>query len=118
MLKVFIKYSGVGVINTAIHWLIFLLCFYCFSLKQATSNLIAFAIAVTFSYLINSVFTFKVKYRVKNYLLYCFSMAAIAYFVGYFSDYIQLPFLLTLITFSFISLISGFYFSLLIFKRK
>lgn len=117
-MKLFIKYCSVGVINTAIHWLIFLFCVYILNQNQSISNVIGFAIAVSFSYLVNSKYTFNTQYKLKSYLLYSLSMTAIAYLVGYLSDYINLPPILTLISFSLFSLVCGFCASLIIFNRQ
>lgn len=55
----FIKYLSIGIVNTAIHWAIFAICFLILNLNQGISNLIAFILAVTFSFFMNSYFTFN-----------------------------------------------------------
>nr|WP_092389551.1 GtrA family protein [Halopseudomonas salegens] len=47
----FLRYSSVGVLNTVLHWSIFLLLVSLFGISQAISNTIAFMAAVSFSYL-------------------------------------------------------------------
>ncbi|EAW1359159.1 GtrA family protein, partial [Salmonella enterica subsp. enterica] len=38
MIKLFIKYVSIGVLNTALHWAIFALCVYGFQTSQALAN--------------------------------------------------------------------------------
>ncbi len=46
----FLKYFSIGIVNTVLHWLMFSICFFIISANQATSNLVAFLVAVTFSF--------------------------------------------------------------------
>ncbi|EDZ3869925.1 GtrA family protein, partial [Salmonella enterica subsp. enterica serovar Brunei] len=50
MIKLFIKYVSIGVLNTALHWAIFALCVYGFQTSQALANVTGFAVAVSFSF--------------------------------------------------------------------
>lgn len=50
MIKLFIKYVSIGVLNTALHWAIFALCVYGFQTSQALANVAGFAVAVSFSF--------------------------------------------------------------------
>ncbi|MBJ9598129.1 GtrA family protein [Citrobacter werkmanii] len=61
MLKLFGRYVSVGVLNTAIRWLCFGALFSLIGLGQSISNLVAFCVAVTFSFLVNAKWTFKSK---------------------------------------------------------
>ncbi|EHO6297680.1 GtrA family protein, partial [Salmonella enterica subsp. enterica serovar Heidelberg] len=54
MLKLFGRYISVGVLNTAIHWLCFGVMFSMIGFSQAISNVIAFCVAVTFSFFVNA----------------------------------------------------------------
>lgn len=54
VLKLFSKYLTVGVFNTAIHWFVFAVGVYMFSVNQAAANFLAFATAVTFSFFANA----------------------------------------------------------------
>ncbi|NUE62714.1 GtrA family protein [Escherichia coli] len=49
MLQSIYKYCAVGLVNTAIHWIVFAALFYAGS-DQAWANLTAFCVAVTFSF--------------------------------------------------------------------
>lgn len=48
MLKLFVRYTSVGVINTLLHWLVFAILFFAGS-SQTIANLAAFCVAVTLS---------------------------------------------------------------------
>lgn len=111
MLKLFSRYISVGVINTGIHWLVFAGAVYLMHLSQAVSNLVAFSIAVTFSFFANAKFTFNAKATTKGYLLFVTFMGFMSILVGYLSDHYKISPLITLVEFSAISLICGFLFS-------
>ena len=101
MLKLFSKYLTVGVLNTAIHWLVFATGVY----------LLAFATAVTFSFFANAAFTFKSRPNVKGYFLFVTFMGLMSVLVGKLSDYYQIAPIITLVEFSLISLVCGFFYS-------
>lgn len=111
MIYLFKKYLTVGVINTLLHWLVFALFIYIFDLSQAVVNVIAFCIAVTFSFFANAKFTFKKKATGIRYLFFIFLMGILSYLTGIMADMVNFPPIITLISFSFISLIIGFIFS-------
>ena len=118
-MEIFKKYLTVGVINTAIHWIVFLATFYLIKAPQSTSNFTAFLIAVSFSYMMNAKYTFKKKKEFKKYLMYISFMGLLSYLTGYIADKLNMPSLLTLIIFSLISLVVGFIYSKkIIFKEK
>lgn len=100
MLKLFSKYLTVGVLNTAIHWLVFAVGVYMFSVNQAAANFLAFASAVTFSFFANAAFTFKSKPKVKGYFLFVTFMGLASVLVGKASDYFQIAPIITLIEFT------------------
>lgn len=111
------KYLSVGIINTLIHWSVFYI-FLLFGFKQSQSNLIAFVIAVTFSFFVNGIYTFNSNVSFLKYVMYVVFMGGLAVSVGYFSDKIKLPSIFTLIIFSIISLAVGFLYSkFIIFKE-
>ena len=111
MLKLFSKYLTVGVLNTAIHWLVFAVCVYMFSVNQAAANFLAFASAVTVSFFAHAAFTFKSKPKVKGDFLFVTFMGIMSVMVGKVSDYYQIEPIFTLVEFSLISLICGFFYS-------
>lgn len=101
----------VGVANTAIHWIIFGLAFFALGLDQAVSNLLAFVVAVTFSFFANAKFTFNEKATGTRYLMFVAFMGAMSFIVGLISDNYSINPLVTLIAFSSISLALGFLYS-------
>lgn len=110
MLKLFSRYLSVGVINTAIHWAVFFILHFC-GLNQLISNIIAFAVAVTFSFVANAYFTFRQKATSWRYIAYVAFMGGLAAVTGYISDAVAISPILTLIIFSAISLVVGFVYS-------
>ena len=119
MLKLFSRYLSIGVINTGIHWLVFAGAVYLLHINQAVSNLIAFLVAVSFSFFANARFTFKAKATSKGYLLFVVFMGTMSIITGKVSDHYQISPLITLVEFSVISLVCGFLFSnYIIFKES
>lgn len=118
MLKLFSKYFTVGIFNTALHWVVFAIFLYALHTNQAVANLVAFCVAVTFSFFANARFTFKAQATSARYILYIAFMGALSAGTGWIADYCGLPPLFTLITFSAISLICGFFYSKFIVFRS
>lgn len=119
MIKLFSKYVSVGLINTAIHWIVFAVGVYIFTVNQALANLLAFLVAVSFSFFANAKFTFKAKPSTKGYFLFVGFMGIMSVLVGKVSDHYQISPIVTLVEFSLISLICGFLFSnFVIFKEE
>lgn len=119
MFKLFSRYLSVGVLNTALHWIVFLVLVILLGSSQAIANLIAFSVAVTFSFFANSKWTFKADVTLFRYFSFVTFMGIIAVTLGYISDKMYLPALITLITFSAISLFFGFIYSnFVVFREK
>lgn len=110
MYKLFARYASVGVINTASHWIVFLI-FHWLGASQTISNMFAFFVAVTFSFFANARYTFKGKVTSGRYIIYLGFMGAMAASVGKMSDSLGLPSIVTLVTFSAVSLVMGFFYS-------
>ncbi|MEJ5066045.1 MULTISPECIES: GtrA family protein [unclassified Erwinia] len=110
MVKLFARYVSVGVINTALHWTVFLIINSA-GLSQALSNIVAFITAVTFSFFANARFTFKGQTTSGRFLIYTSFMGVMAAAVGKTGDFLQLPPVITLVAFSAISLVMGFFWS-------
>ncbi len=107
-MNIFVRYCSVGVINTIVHFVIFTVNIKVLGIKQFLSNLIAFLVAITFSYYANSIFTFQAEKNVRKYLLYISVMAVLSLTIGYLGDMYLLHPLLTFLVFSFSSLVIGF----------
>ncbi|WP_409359848.1 GtrA family protein [Aureimonas ureilytica] len=99
-----------GVVNTAIHWTAFAL-FVWFGASQALANLLAFSLAVTFSFFANARWTFEARSTLTRYLLYVGFMGALATLTGWAADRAHLHPLVTLVGFSAISLVCGYAYS-------
>ncbi|ELJ8838816.1 GtrA family protein [Vibrio parahaemolyticus] len=113
----FTRYALVGFVNTGVHFISF---FFLIALGyvQSISNLVAFSIAVSCSYLLNAKFTFKAQYKLAEYAVYVLFMGFLSYLIGSFGDYLMLPSLISLITFSALSLVIGYRFSKFLFKKE
>ena len=86
MLKLFAKYTSIGVINTIIHWVVFAVCIYAFHSGQALGNFAGFVVAVSFSFFANARFTFKSSTTTMRYLLYVGFMGSLSAAVGWAAD--------------------------------
>lgn len=118
MFSLFTRYVSVGAINTLIHWITFATGVYIVGINQMLSNFIAFSIAVTFSFFANARWTFKSQASLARYVMFVFFMSLVALLTGYIADKIYLPPILTMIIFSFLSLVIGFYYSKLVVFRE
>lgn len=111
MLSLFARYATVGILNTAVHWVAFLVFFYLLEGQQALSNFFAFCIAVTFSFVVNAKFTFRQNVTSGRYIAYIVFMGTVSVVVGVVAEMLGLPPLFTLVFFSVLSLALGFLFS-------
>lgn len=111
MINLFLKYTSVGVINTLIHWLVFSVCIYGLHVNQAMANFSGFVFAVTCSFFINARYTFKAGTTTLRYMIYVGFMGALSLTVGRVADRLELNPVITLISFSLISLVIGFIYS-------
>jgi putative flippase GtrA len=116
--KEFSTYAAVGVANTLIHWQLFYVLRTAGELSQAVSNVSAFCVAATFSLYVHALYTFDAKYSVLRYLVYLCFMGGMSFVVGHFADVWHLPGLVTVASFSFLSLICGLLFSIFILFRE
>lgn len=111
MIRAMTKYASIGVLNTGIHWLLFYAFLTFVTNEQYVANFGAFCIAVTFSFFANAKWTFKSEASTVKYLLFVVFMGLIAASTGWSGDKLSLDPILTLITFSLLSLIIGFIYS-------
>lgn len=111
MLKLFAKYTSIGIINTLIHWIVFAVCIYMFHSNQALANFAGFVVAVSFSFFANARFTFEAKTTTLRYMLYVGFMGTLSAGVGWAADKSGMAPIVTLVAFSAISLVCGFIYS-------
>jgi putative flippase GtrA len=109
--KEFSTYAVVGVANTLIHWQIFYVLTIAADLSQAASNFSAFCVAATFSFYVHALYTFEAGASVLRYLLYVFFMGGMSFVVGHYADVWKIHGLVTVGSFSLLSLVCGFFFS-------
>lgn len=110
MKKQFSLYTLIGVFNTGIHWLVFA-GLYLLEFSQASSNLAGFLAASLFSFVVNTKVTFKTELHLGRYFIFMLGMASISLAVGYMGDVLTLHPIITLVLFSVISLVVGFFWS-------
>lgn len=75
------------------------------------SNFAAFCCAVTFSFFANAKWTFDAKITKFRYTIYLIFMGGMATAVGMYADQSHASPIITLVTFSTISLVCGFIYS-------
>jgi len=105
------RYATVGVLNTALHWGVFFLLVAAFGIVTSWANLLAFIVAVTFSFFMNARFTFNANATGKRYFLFVIFMALLSFGIGKLTDDVGWPPLVALISFSLLSLVLGFLYS-------
>jgi putative flippase GtrA len=110
MIKFFTKYVSIGVINTAIHWAVFGLVYWMYP-DQSICNLAGFMVAVTFSFYANARWTFESHATPLRYFSMVGFMAVLSWSTGKLADAVSLPPIATLVLFSGISLVVGFFFT-------
>lgn len=114
----FSKYTLIGVLNTAVHWLVFYI-FLTFNSSQAWANLVGFAVAVSVSFFLNATYNFSSKMTLYKYIIYVAFLGSMALLLGWLADRLGLPSLLTLVVFSASSLVIGFLYSnFIVFRSK
>lgn len=118
MLKIFSRYTVIGILNTILHWSVFYILTGGFHQSQSISNLVAFLVAVSFSFFANSRWTFAKKITTTRYYTWVAFMGSMALFFGWLGDKYNFPALITLAAFSAISLILGFIFARFIVFRE
>ncbi|MGF6096034.1 GtrA family protein [Pseudomonas sp. 18175] len=109
--KGFSSYAVIGIANTVIHWQLFFVCRAAFEFSQAVSNLLAFGVAATFSFYMNALYTFTVPASWVRYLIFIASMGGLSLLVGGLADHWHLPAIITVVVFSLLSLVLGFWLS-------
>ncbi|QXI46870.1 GtrA family protein [Pseudomonas anuradhapurensis] len=113
----FFKYLLVGVCNTATHAAVFT-SMLAFGGDQAVSNLVAFTVALSFSFLANARFTFRVPLSLSRYLWFVAGMGSLSVSLGYLGDRLGWQPMVTVTLFSLLSLVLGFLFSRWVFREK
>ncbi|MNG74422.1 hypothetical protein D3C76_400410 [compost metagenome] len=114
----FSRYCLIGLGNTAIHWLVFLLMHLRVGASQTLSNLSAFAMAASLSYFANARYTFMVRPSGARYVLYLSGMGGLSVLTGAVGDWAQRSPWLTLTGFSALSLMVGYVYSnTVVFRR-
>ena len=114
----FYSYAVIGVANTLIHWQIFFVLTTAAELNQAASNFAAFCVAASFSFYVNALYTFDARVSVFRYLLFVGFMGVLSFGVGLFADRWLIHGLVTVASFSLLSLFCGFFFSRFVVFRE
>ncbi|WP_285429469.1 GtrA family protein [Pseudomonas sp. fls2-241-R2A-110] len=112
--KEFSTFAAIGVANTLIHWQMFYVLVTAAEFSQAASNFSAFCVAATFSFYVHVLYTFEAGASALRYLVYVFFMGVMSYLVGHYADVWKIHGLVTVASFSLLSLICGCFFSRLV----
>ena len=107
----FLKYISIGILNTGLHWIFFGMSIFLLNLSQSLANLIGFSVAVTFSFFMNAKFTFNKTPTGLRYILFTIFMGFLSYTTVLIADELNLHPIITLISFSALSLILGYLYS-------
>ncbi|WP_367882957.1 GtrA family protein [Parasutterella excrementihominis] len=105
-LREFFLYCFIGIINTGIHFFVFIFAANYFS--QTISNCLAFSFAVVFSFFCNSIFTFKKEPSKKRFIKMYLSMLLVSAGFGYIGDFFNLYPLITILIYFVLNPIIGF----------
>jgi putative flippase GtrA len=106
--KGFSRYTVIGIANTVIHWQLFFVLRTAFELSQAASNVLAFGVAATFSFYVNALYTFVMPASLPRYAGFMLCMGGVSLGVGWLGDRWRLPGMVTVVVFSWVSLVCGF----------
>ncbi|MEZ1315557.1 GtrA family protein [Pseudomonas fluorescens] len=109
--KGFSSYAVIGVANTLIHWQMFFVLTTAVELSQALGNFLAFCVAASFSFYVNAVYTFDSRVSMWRYLLFVGFMGLLSYGLGFIADTHDIRRLVTVVTFSLLSLFLGFFYA-------
>ncbi|CAI8750554.1 MULTISPECIES: GtrA family protein [Pseudomonas] len=106
--KGFSTYAVIGIANTLVHWQLFFVLRVAFEFSQALSNFLAFCVAATLSFYVNALYTFVVPPSIGRYLLFMSCLGGVSLAVGWLGDHWRLHGMITVVSFSLISLTCGF----------
>lgn len=107
----FALYGTIGVLNTFVHWAVFLGVINSICSSYTIANAAGFIISASLSYLLNSTYTFKNPGKVSIYWIYNLLILLIAAGVGFVGEINELHPFIVLTSFSFSSLVVGFIFN-------
>ncbi|PVZ41798.1 GtrA family protein [Pseudomonas sp. CC120222-01a] len=113
----FLKYLIVGIFNTIIHAAVFA-ALQVAGNDQALSNLLAFIVALSFSFMANAWFTFRVPVSLVRYCVFVAGMGSLSASLGYLADSQGWPPPLTVGLFCLVSALLGFVFARWVFTEK
>lgn len=114
----FSRYVSVGGLNSLVHAAIFAFALQVLELGQSLGNLLAFFVALSFSFMVNGRYTFRARLSLRRYLLFLTGMGSLSAGLGYLADRGNWPPLITFVGFSLTSLILGFIFTRWIFREE
>ncbi|AXM96184.1 GtrA family protein [Pseudomonas plecoglossicida] len=114
----FFKYLLVGCFNTAIHAAVFTAMQLLAGTDQAISNLTAFFVALSFSFMANARYTFRAPVSLLRYLTFVAGMGSLSVAVGSIADLQSWRPMATVVVYSALSLLLGFLLSRWIFTER
>ena len=105
------RYGLVGILNTGLHAVVLYVLSGALGRPLGISNLFAFLCAATFSYFVNSHFTFEKQPNSRGYVLFVSLNGFLAYVVGFAGEMVFATALQVFLIFSSISFVLGFFVS-------
>ncbi|MHA2940287.1 GtrA family protein [Vibrio sp. RC27] len=86
MKNTYFKYCLIGALNTLIHMLCFFMLFKYVGFNLVVSNVCSFAISVSISYILNSIYTFSSTIRASLFLIYFLFMLVLYTVTSYICE--------------------------------
>ncbi|MCU4359311.1 GtrA family protein [Acinetobacter ursingii] len=105
----FFKYNFIGIFNSSIHWLSYLVCTYYLAFSSMTSNLISFFLAASTSYILNSKFNYHTQMTKSRYFKFLLIMGTLSYTIALTFYLLEINNIIMLISYTLISILFGFF---------
>lgn len=106
---IFFKYNFIGIFNSFIHWVSYLTCTYYLEFSSMTSNLISFFLAASTSYILNSKFSYHTQITKSRYFRFLLIMGTLSYTFSLIFYLLKINNIIMLISYTFISILLGFF---------
>lgn len=114
----FIRYNLIGILNTLIHWLMYLTLTLYLYLESIYANFISFFISSTFSYILNSKINYKVAVKKSSYLKFIIIIGFLSIIISGIFSYLNISNIFMLIFYTFTNVFLGYFFTKkMVFKK-
>lgn len=114
----FLKYNLIGILNTLMHWSIYLILTLHFNYHSEYSNFISFLISASLSYILNSKMNYKTKINKRSYFKFMLIIGFISIFIAKLFLYLGINNLIMLISYTILNVFLGYFFTKkMVFKK-